>query len=415
MQKSKSAIKKKRKKILLVLDFLEPGGATRINHDLTKIFSNADFYLLSGVNSFGLGIEKEFKCKKKFLYKLSKTQGLLLYTENIFKSFLMVFSAFRQETFDTVILNVPYSSLGVLMNPLVWKCRKIYFFHGVWFLEQDSARDYFHNKNGVRTASRIKIALSRIKSKSEYIVQKTCLALSDKVVVFSNYSNSLLKDTFGIRKEKVVKLLPPVDFGRFLPKKTIDLDLKKRIFGLEKTKIFLVPSRIEPRKGIHLLLEAIKFLKTFRNNIQIICCGPIGDNAYVLELFGKCKDNDLFNLVKFIPTLKREKLFEYYQAVDFVIMPSIDLETLGMITIESLYFGVPVIAYKNGASSEVLGGLNKLFLVDKQDAKDLALRISKLADLSSRDIEKLRNEARIRGITYCNVELFLKEFLKLID
>ncbi len=79
--------------------------------------------------------------------------------------------------------------------------------------------------------------------------------------------------------------------------------------------------------------------------------------------------------VTFTGYIDEEKLPLYYQAADVFVLPTKDLEGFGLVTIEALACGTPVLATPVGANLEILGKFDKNLLFRGVDAQSMAKRI----------------------------------------
>jgi glycosyltransferase involved in cell wall biosynthesis len=76
-----------------------------------------------------------------------------------------------------------------------------------------------------------------------------------------------------------------------------------------------------------------------------------------------------------------------------VIMPSINLETLGLVTLESLSFGTPVLGFDTCATSEILSKYDSHFLIKTRDVRRLALSMNWFINLSISEKMALKKKA----------------------
>jgi glycosyltransferase involved in cell wall biosynthesis len=74
-------------------------------------------------------------------------------------------------------------------------------------------------------------------------------------------------------------------------------------------------------------------------------------------------------MVGFIP---EEDLPKYYQAADLVVMPTYELEGFGLVTIEALACGTPVLGTPVGATPEILRGIDPALLTGGTHAEAMA-------------------------------------------
>lgn len=163
---------------------------------------------------------------------------------------------------------------------------------------------------------------------------------------------------------------------------------------IKDKKVFLFMGRIELRKGIDVLLDAIEKLKEttrFNSCCFVIAGSAIIDINKILEERFSGVDNVLY--IGAVNDAEREKL---YAMSDVVVFPS-RYESFGLVPLEAFVHGKPVIASDAGAIPEVVID-NKSGLIFKDgSADDLALKIEKLCDdielhqaLSSGAFERVR-------------------------
>jgi len=384
MSEETTGNKKSKIRILLVLDSLDYGGATRVNQDLTHLYKRADFYVLTGINNFFTSLRKEFRCKNFFTFPVWKRSNFTSYLSTLLLTFIRLFQVLKNLDIDVIVLNLPHSALGAILNPLAWNKKKIFIFHGAWDAERRSLREFFYSRES-RKILQPRDLFFEVKNKIEYIIQKAAMQFSSFVVVFSEYSKSLVKNYYKVGKEKIKKL-PPI----------INVFSKDYYLPLRKPGCvsFLVPSRIEPRKGIHLVVEAINLLHNMKTErFEVVFTGPALSEGYLLYLIKRCKETNLFNYVRFIRVFGRKELFALYRKADCVIMPSVDLETLGMVTLESLSCGTPVIGFDRCATPEILRKVDDRLIVAKLSVKELAKRMKWFVNLSNKEKEVLARKA----------------------
>ncbi|WP_276663078.1 glycosyltransferase [Syntrophomonas wolfei] len=144
----------------------------------------------------------------------------------------------------------------------------------------------------------------------------------------------------------------------------------------EKNKfIFFVLSGLEYEKGHHVLLNAFasKFKNIFDTQLWIG-----GDGARRLNIEKQANDLGISRQVRFLGMLNREQVRDYLQQVDVFVLPSL-YETFGVVIIEALASGKPVIATKCGGPECVVTDLNGL-LVPRNDVESLADALVKMKE-----------------------------------
>lgn len=114
--------------------------------------------------------------------------------------------------------------------------------------------------------------------------------------------------------------------------------LTKNSFNKIK-RSFLFLSRIHPKKGIELLLEAVSYIKS--EDFDVIIAGT-GDENYTKNLIELAKSKKLEDRVKFIGPVYGKEKWELYKKVDYFILPTYS-ENFGIVIAEALATGLPVI------------------------------------------------------------------------
>ena len=84
----------------------------------------------------------------------------------------------------------------------------------------------------------------------------------------------------------------------------------------------------------------------------------------------------------------------YYKAADVTIVPSVDFETLGLVTLESLSCGTPVIGFDKGATSDILKRIDKRLIIPQVTAKSVSLSIQKYLAFTVYDHEKIQKNIK---------------------
>jgi glycosyltransferase involved in cell wall biosynthesis len=164
----------------------------------------------------------------------------------------------------------------------------------------------------------------------------------------------------------------------------------------KKEKCILYTGAISPHKGIHILLDAFTIVAQHYPEVHLEIVGPqwpypieetfpMNDRALIKKLKPLYDENymlylkrrlapDIASKVSFTGTIPRksaEFLNRLYNA-DIFVFPSICNEGFGLPPIEAMAAGVPVVASKSGAVTEVVQDGKTGFLVDKNNASQLA-------------------------------------------
>ncbi len=187
---------------------------------------------------------------------------------------------------------------------------------------------------------------------------KKSISLSDEIICVSK----CVQDGFSkIGIENTIVIPNGIDPKFFYPIKNA-----KQKIGYEDDKPLLFFSgRLAPEKGILKMLKAAKMLirKGVDFNLHIAGSGPISS---VAKLYSK-----RFKQVNFLGRIPFKEIGIHYSAADLTLFPSTYDEAFGLVIIESMACGTPVIGFNVGAIPELINSKNGL-VVDKVDSQSLA-------------------------------------------
>jgi glycosyltransferase involved in cell wall biosynthesis len=178
---------------------------------------------------------------------------------------------------------------------------------------------------------------------------------------------------------------------RYLESK-YDKEKLKSEFNLSEKFVILFVSKLTEShryKGLIYLLKALARIHTKFPEIRLFVIGKGELRPYYEELSRKFRIDDKVTFTGFIG---EETLKKYYTLADLLVLPSITkLEGFGMVALEALAFGTPVISSDIAGVSEILkkekcgivvesrnsialSQAIRKFLVDKEHARDLSIR-----------------------------------------
>ena len=133
--------------------------------------------------------------------------------------------------------------------------------------------------------------------------------------------------------------------------------------------IILTVRRLEHRMGLINLIYAINLLKDKIDNFFLIIGGQGTLKNHIQDLIQQLHLSPYIRLEGFI---EEDKLAYYYQVSDLFVLPTEFLEGFGLIILESLACGTPVIGTPVGSIPEILSKVNKEFITKNNRTNDLA-------------------------------------------
>ncbi len=170
----------------------------------------------------------------------------------------------------------------------------------------------------------------------------------------------------------------------------------------KRVKVLFV-GRIESRKGVDVLLEAMRALGSRLELMEFDVVGdsPGAGDAYASRVMGMAESlhrrwtRTRLTLHGYVSD---DELEEFYRAADILVMPS-RFESFGLVLIEAMRHSIPVIGCDVGGMREIISEGVDGFLVGVDDAAGLAERIGRLAtdgDLRARMGRAARSSYEIR-------------------
>jgi len=211
----------------------------------------------------------------------------------------------------------------------------------------------------------------------------------NQVFPISRFTADRMKE-WGIKRDRIQILPVPVDGEVFRP-----IRRKKS----RKGKVLLTIARLdasESYKGVDVVIKVLREVRAFHPNIQYLVAGQ-GDD--LPRLGALAKDVGVEEQVVFLGYVPDKNLPALLSDADLFVMPSWG-EGFGIVFLEALACGVPVIAGNRGGSVDaVLDGRTGM-LVDPQDSTQLLQAI--LSFLDGKQAETLRDPTLLRHEVLAN-------------
>jgi len=171
----------------------------------------------------------------------------------------------------------------------------------------------------------------------------------DRVICASQGEKEMIGSLYGVPSQRITVVPCGVDTDVFRP---LDKAAMRRKLGLgAKEQIVLFVGRIEPLKGIDVLLRAVSHLD---GRFRVLVIGGDGkDGARKSELAALAAELRIADKVTFLDAVPHESLPTYYNAADICVVPSY-YESFGLVAVEAMACGVPVIASRVGGLKETV-------------------------------------------------------------
>jgi len=205
---------------------------------------------------------------------------------------------------------------------------------------------------------------------------------ADRIIAATEAERSQLELLYGINHQKVSIVPPGVDTHHFYP---IPPDEAKEAIGISpQDRMAVFVGRIEPLKGVDTLIRAMAIVKktckqfVCPHYLVIIGGDPEGhperEEGEMGRLQELTRSLGLDEIVLFLGKRGQDTLPYYYSAAEVVVMPS-HYESFGMVALEAMACGTPVIASQVGGLAYLVKDGETGFFVPAQDPEALAEKL----------------------------------------
>lgn len=209
-----------------------------------------------------------------------------------------------------------------------------------------------------------------------------CYAIADRVFAVSEYSADDLASR-GINRGKIAVVPNGVDPDTYHPGQS-------PVQFEEWDSVLLFVGPLMERKGLKYLIQAMPDIIEQHPDTGLVLVGG-GNEGELLDLAEHLGVRDHLRFEGFVP---EDVLPKYYRATDIFVFPSL-LEGFGMVLLEAMASGLPVVASDTTAIPEVVGSAG--CLIAKKDSRSLAESVNTLlADTSKRKL--LSEHAKQRAL-----------------
>lgn len=267
---------------------------------------------------------------------------------------------YTRERFSVVNFHQPISAYGVMRSPKSRNVEKIYTCHSL-------AHQEYLTRNPKPKALTGKLIYS-INVQARRLLEKSVLRRSDKVLVLSEYTRRKLKRVHGLDSEKIIILPGGVDLDKFHA--TDNREKIRSRLNIPQDKIVLFTVRnLVPRMGLQNLIEAFAEVNSRfpESNLIIGGTGPLER-----ELKHKAERTGKGDHIHFTGFISEADLPDYYRMADVFVLPTLALEGFGLVTLEALASGTPVLGTPVGGTKEILVKFNPDFLFKNTSSSAMA-------------------------------------------
>ena len=270
---------------------------------------------------------------------------------------------FKEGHYDAIHAHTPRS---VFAARLAWRHLRCPFFYHV------------HSPAG-------KDSTRRFSNWMNQRIENWCLKPTNALICVSN-SLANYMDSIGHSRDKIFV----VQNGVPAIKKLFNRPAPNECWTIGTVALF------RPRKGTEVLLQAIADLKQRGITVRLNAVGPFVSKEYEQHLKEMCWNLGIHTQVSWLGF--QTNVREQFRKLDLFVLPSLFGEGLPMVVLESMSFGVPVIAAEVEGIPEAIRHEQDGLIFEPGNPQALAMQIEQFVD-RSHDWSTLRESAFQRQLT----------------
>jgi D-inositol-3-phosphate glycosyltransferase len=227
------------------------------------------------------------------------------------------------------------------------------------------------------------------------LAESQAVSSTERIIVSTIDERDDLADLYDADPNKIKMIPPGVDLSLFQP---MDMAEARANLGINASKVLLFVGRLDPLKGVDILLHAFSRLRNERDIHLVVVGGNVADHDEETRLKDLTRELGIADRVDFRGPVDHDMLHLLYSTANVTVVPSYH-ESFGLVAVESLACGTPVVASnRGGLSTTIIDGENG-FLVDELSAEAFSAPLARLLD-----DEEL--EARLRANSRSSVRKY---------
>jgi len=223
-------------------------------------------------------------------------------------------------------------------------------------------------------------------------LEQAVYARSSRLIVLSDAFGKILTARYGISPERIRVVPGCVNVDQFdLPITPAEARLKLQL--PQGRPIVLAVRRLVRRMGLEDLIDAVKLLRKRVPDVLLLIAGKGRLQDELQARIGDAGLDDNVRLLGFVPD---QHLPALYRAATISVVPTVALEGFGLITVESLASGTPVLVTPVGGLPEAVAGLSPDLVLPSTGAAAIAQGLGAALDGSLKlpDADACRAYAR---------------------
>ncbi|MEL7669256.1 glycosyltransferase [Methanobacterium sp.] len=347
-------------KILQVIPYFawEYGGPVRVVHDLSVKLAEKGHEV--SIYTTDVGIDGRLQDKYKIKFKENVNVEYFNCSNN------WIANNFKLHLSNSMLFKIKKNLKNFdLVHLHEWRgIPHIY----IWYYARKYGIPYIIQGHGSspKLIGNQKKSMTFLKSIFNKIFEDRLIKGASKLIAINNQEFDQYTN-FGVEKNKIEIIENSIDASEYenLP---VNGNFRRKYGIKNEEKIILYLGRIDSTKGINILLESFKDLTFEMENVKLVIVGP--DHGYLSTLKNLIRKFHITDKVDIIGPLYGTDKLEAYVDSNLLVYPSY-YEIFGLVPLESLLCGTPVIVTDNCGCSDLINSLGCGYIVKYGDIIDL--------------------------------------------
>lgn len=300
---------------------------------------------------------------KEWRFNVDRTNGFTQLFTTLFNARRAFEVLHRRYHYHCLKIHQPFAGAGVLTSGASREIKRIYTCHSL------SHEEFVSRNPRSEFAGPLPLYLLNVWLRK--MIEKTVIRSCDNVTVLSRFTREKIIVQYGIPKKKIRVVPGGVDLKKFHAE--FDLGPAKRsvMFPQNRIHLFTVRNLVQ-RMGLENLIQAMRIVCQQMPNVHLV----IGGSGMIKSrLETLTRELNLERHIRFDGFIPEERLPVYYRAADLFVLPTLELEGFGLVTVEALASGTPVVGTPIGGTKEILSRFDRTYLFDNVSAEAISRRI----------------------------------------
>jgi glycosyltransferase involved in cell wall biosynthesis len=239
--------------------------------------------------------------------------------------------------------------------------------------------------------------------KYQFFIAPIIFNNSNKIISVSEELSHDIISQYEISKNKITNVFHGIETELFKPGFS---NIKKEL-GIENEKIILFVGGLQKLKGVHLLASILPEILV-KIDVKLVI---VGEGPYLNSLKKIVNRLNVTEKVIFVGKISNQTLPNYYNAADVVVIPSLAIESAGLVVLEAMACGKAVVASNIGGIPTAIEHMKDGILVTPGNPEELSGKILEL--LNDQELsQRLGKAARKKVMGKFNMDSMVDKTLE---